>query len=308
MAKSSLLSLVQTSLQAMGVMDYGQPTSVAGNSSQFVAQTLALMNLECSQLAREHQWQASTVEYRFTTTYYQYTGDLTAGSTSVANLSGTTGLTSDSTFQVTGTGINQDTYLTSVSGATGTLSKAASATGTAVQLTFAKTKYAMPSDFDRLVDRTDWDKSKHWEMLGPETAQQWQWLKSGYISTGPRVRFRPMGNYFQLWPPLSTNEYLGFEYVSKNWVVATGDVAPSKSAFGLDTDSCIFPDPLMYTLVRLAFYQAKGFDTQALMLEYQTQKNLAKAHDAGSPVLSYAPRISNVLIGWENIPDSGFGA
>jgi hypothetical protein len=25
-------------------------------------------------------------------------------------------------------------------------------------------------------------------MLGPEDAQQWEWLLSGYISTGPRIR------------------------------------------------------------------------------------------------------------------------
>ena len=166
----------------------------------------------------------------------------------------------------------------------------------------------MPSGFDRLIDRTDWDKSKHWEMLGPETPQQWQWLKSGYISTGPRIRFRPMGNYFQVWPPLGSNEYLGFEYISKYWVLASGDVAPTKSSFTVDTDTSIYPDALMQALLRLKYFEIKGFDTTAVLQEYVSQRDLFKANDTGSPVLSYAPRISNILIGWNNIPDAGYGA
>ena len=56
--------------------------------------------------------------------------------------------------------------------------------GTNATVNFQKVKYDLPNDYDSIVPRTMWDKSKRWELLGPEDAQQWEWLLSGYISTG----------------------------------------------------------------------------------------------------------------------------
>jgi hypothetical protein len=166
-----------------------------------------------------------------------------------------------------------------------------------------------------LVDRTEWDKSRHWENLGPETGQQWQWLKSGFIATGPRVRFRPLGGYFQIWPPLSSNDYMGFEYVSNQWVLAAADtITPSKSSFTVDTDTCVFPDRLMVTGLKLKFLNAKNMEVGSIkqpgtpMYDFTMEMNLAKSYDAGSKTLSMAPQISGELITAANVPDSGYGA
>lgn len=308
MANSTLLQLTQQAMQEMGVAGYGAPASVIANTNTDVVQTLALTNGYARQLLREHEWQFLNTEYRFTTVFYQYTATTTDASTTISAMSSTTGLTTNPTyFMVTGTGIEQDTYLVSVNAgaSTAVLSQAASATGT-VTLTFSQTMYAFPSGFDRLIDRTDWDKSRHWEMLGPETAQQWQWLKSGWISTGPRVRYRVLGDLFQIWPPLSTNDYLGFEYVTKNWVLATGATTTSKTGFTVDTDTCIFPDPLMNAMIKRAYFKAKGF-SPVWDEDYASQIDIAKANDAGSPTLSLSPRPSDILISANNIPDADFG-
>lgn len=306
---ASMLALMQQTMTEMGLPS---PLTAAGNTNQDVTQTLSLLNAVGYELQRQHQWQALTKEYRFTTVFYNYTATVTSGSQNLSVLSSTTGLTSTPTyFMVTGAGINQDTYLSSVSAgpATAVLSQAASASGTAVALAFNQTKYAMPSDYDRLIDDTDWDKSRHWRMMGPETAQQWQWLKSGFISSGPRVRFRVLGGLFQIWPALGAADYMGFEYVSNLWVTATATLTgPDKTSFTVDTDTCIFPDRLMVLGTKLKYFQIKGFDTTAIFQDYRVQLDLAKAHDAGSPSLSMAPRPSSSLIGWDNIPDSGFGA
>jgi hypothetical protein len=185
------------------------------------------------------------------------------------------------------------------------MSQPAAASGTAVSLTFAKTKYAFPADYQRIVDRTQWDKSKHWEMLGPESPQQWQWLKSGYIATGPRIRWRILGNTFQIWPGVSTSEYLGFEYVSKYWV---NDVSGTpKGSFTADTDTCQFDDRLMVAGLKLKYWGIKGFETQILQDEFDSILSSVKGEEQGAPMLSFAPRLSQVLLGPENIPDSGYG-
>ncbi len=307
MANSTLLSLVQASLQSMGVATYGNPSTVIANTNQDVVQTLALVNMAGDELAHEFNWQAATLQYNFTATFYQYTGTTTSGSTAITGMSSIANL--DSTFMVTGTGIDQDTFVTTAAVSTVNLNRAATASGSTT-LYFSKVLFAYPSDFDRPVDRTQWDKSKHWEMLGPETAQQWEWLKSGWISTGPRIRFRPFGGYFATWPPLGATESLAYEYVSKYWVLATAPStpAPTKQAFTVDTDTCIFPDAMMRALIRLKYFEAKGFDTTAMVKAFITQRDLAKANDAGSPTLSMNARPASTLLGFENIPDAGYGS
>ena len=301
---ATALQLVQ---QAMGEMGLAVPTAVFSSTNTDIIQIRTLLNACGYEIQRKHEWQALTTEYRFTTVYYTYTGDVTSGSTTISNLSSVTGLTTTPTyFTVVGTGIQQDTYLaTATAPSTATISLAATGSATTTSLTFTQTKYAMPSDFDRLIDRTDWDKSQHWEMLGPETAQQWQWLKSGFISTGPRIRFRPLGNLFQIWPAIGASHVLGFEYVSKNWAATTGGTA--QSSMTADTDTCIFNDRLMVLALKNKYYEVKGFPN-IFKADYEAELDLAKAHDAGSPTLSMNPRINTILIGWENIPDSSYGS
>lgn len=305
---TTMLQLVQ---QATGELGLAVPSSVAGSAAQDTVQQLALLNAVGYELLRapaghpEFNWQALTSEYRFTTQFVTQTGNVTAGSSVITGIPSTVGIAAG-TFMVTGTGINQDTYVQSVDSATQvTMSQAAASSAAGVTLSFVQTKYAMPADFQRLIDRTQWDKSKHWEMLGPESPQQWQWLKSGYIATGPRIRWRILGNTFQIWPGVTTAEYLGFEYVSKNWVVDAGGV--SKGSFTSDTDTCLFDSRLMVTGLKLKYFATKGFETQLLQDEYDSVLSSVMGAEQGAPMLSFAPRLSNVLLGSENIPDSNYG-
>ena len=294
---TTMLQLVQ---QATAEMGLAVPTYVAGNTAQDVIQQLALLNSVGYELQREYTWQGLDKEYRFTTQYLTTTGTVALGSPVVTAMAATTGL--DSTYQVSGVGVNQDTYVvTNDSSTQVTLSQNCTASASASPLYFGKTKYTLPSDYDQMIDKTQFDKSKRWSMLGPETAQQWQFLKSSYISTGPRLRFRIMGGYFQIWPFVSTSEYIGFEYFSKYWA---SDVSSNgKGSFTVDTDTCIYPDRLMVAGLKLKYFEVKGFDTTAFARVYQGELDRAKTADGGSATLSMAPRLSEVLIGYENIPD-----
>lgn len=311
MANATILSLFQTTLQGMGVATYGMPATVIGNTNQDVVQTLALVTAGGDDLVREHTqgWQALQKQNLFTAVYYTYTGTLTNGSAVITALSSTTGLTANPTyFMPVGTGVLQDTFLLSVNAglSTATMSQPATATATG-PITFSQVLFVPPVDFDSQIDRTHWDKSKHWEMLGPETPQQREWLRSGWISTGPRVRYWYMGGYFQIWPPLGSTEALAYDYRSKYWIYATAATTTSKQLFTADTDTTIYPDSLMRALIKLKYLEAKGLDTTAALRVYNDQFDMAIANDAGSPTLSMNPRQSQTLIGWENIPDSGYG-
>ena len=300
MSTTTMLELVQQTTNELGV---ATPTSVAGNTNQDVIQILALMNANGYEFLRRHAWRELTKQNAFYTQYITTTGTWTTAARTIT-MASTAGL--DTTYQVQGTGINQNTYIVSVdSGTQVTVNQDFAASAAGATAYFQKIKYSLPTDYESLVPRTMWDKSKHWEMLGPEDAQQWEWLLSGYISTGPRIRWRLLGAYFQIWPGMSTAEYLGFEYRSKGWAQAADGTV--KNSFTADTDTCIYPDRLMVNATKLKYFEAKGFDTTAMMRNYLSELEAAKALDMSSANLSLAPRPGTVLIGYDNIPDSGYG-
>jgi len=302
---ATLLQLVQ---QATGEMGLAVPTQVVGNASTDVIQLNYLINAAGYELSREFPWEALNREYRFYTQYQQSYGTVTANSATITGVDAAVvtaiNAATATNWMITGTGINQDTYIVTATGTTVTVSQFPTASGT-VQLTFGQTKYPLPSDYDRQIDRTHYDKSKRWEMLGPETPQQWQFLKSSYISTGPRMRYRIMGGEFQIWPIISTNEYLGYEYISNAW--ADSASGTPQTGFVADTDTCIFPDRLMILGLKKKYFEIKGFDSSSFQRDYDMELNISKANDQGSATLSFAPRAANVLIGYENIPDANYG-
>ena len=300
----TMLSLIQ---QTAAELNLAVPSYVVGNTSQDVQQILALMNGSGYDLLKEYDWQALQVQYRF------YTQSLTAnattvnGSTSITFAPGTDLSNVTSQWQLTGYNIPQDTYVVSANNTTKVVVMSQMASGDGVQsVTMAQTAYDLPDDFEAITDRTQWDKSKHWEMLGPEDAQQWQWLKSGYISTGPRVRWRILDGQFQIWPIMNTQEYLGWEYRSKGW--ARSAAGAIKNSFTADSDITVYDDRIMVLATKLKYFQVKNFDTTALYQDYQRYLSVAKSNDKGAANLSFAPYPSKVLIGYANIPDTGYGS
>jgi len=300
----TMLSLIQ---QTAAELNLAVPSYVVGNTSQDVQQLLALMNGSGYDLLKEYDWQALQVQYRF------YTQSLTAnattvnGSTSITFAPGTDLSNVTSQWQLTGYNIPQDTYVVSANNTTKVVVMSQMASGDGVQsVTMAQTAYDLPDDFEAITDRTQWDKSKHWEMLGPEDAQQWQWLKSGYISTGPRVRWRILDGQFQIWPIMNTQEYLGWEYRSKGW--ARSAAGAIKNSFTADSDTTVYDDRIMVLATKLKYFQVKNFDTTALYQDYQRYLSVAKSNDKGAANLSFAPYPSKVLIGYANIPDTGYGS
>jgi hypothetical protein len=298
---STMLQLVTQVTNELGVTT---PASVAGNTNQDVIQILALMNASGYELLKKHDWRRITKQHLFTTSFTNTTGDVALNTYTITNIPSTAGF--DTTYQVTGNGLGNATYIVSVDSATQvTVNQPSTGNYVGADLCFMKVKYPLPADYDASVPRTHWDKSKHWEMLGPTDAQQWEWLLSGYISTGPRIRWRLLGNFFQIWPGVSTNELLGYEYRSQAWAEAA-DGTP-KNSFTNDLDTCIYPDRVVVLMTKLKYFEAKGFDTTAMYRNFLTELETVMGQDMSAANLSFAPRPGTVLIGYDNIPDQGYG-
>jgi hypothetical protein len=114
-----------------------------------------------------------------------------------------------------------------------------------------------------------------------------------------------LGEYFQIWPGVNAGELLGFEYRSAAWAI--GSDGSAKNSFTADNDTTIYPDRVMVLGTKLKYFEAKGFDTTAIFRDYMSELDTAIAQDTGAANLSFAPRPGTVLIGYDNIPDSGYG-
>lgn len=281
------------------------PSVAANNTDDTVLQIVALMNRVGDTLTTENNWQALAKEYRFTTNYIQVNGSIVENALTI-QLDDVTGI--DTNYQVTGNGVLQDTYVTSVDTNTNVVTINIPATGTFsnTQFSFGQANYPMPSDYQRTVNKTQYNKTNRWSVIGPKTAQEWQWLKASYVTTGPRMRYRIMGDQFVIWPAsYADNIVLGFEYQSNGWVIAANGTPKTKAT--VDTDTFLFPDRLLVLGTKLKYFEIKGFDTTTLFSDYQRELSKFKAQDAGADTLSMAPRYPNILLTQNNLPDTGFG-
>lgn len=298
----TLLSNIQDVCLELGLP---VPYTVASNTDDTVKQLQALLNRVGDTLTTENNWQVLAKEYRFTTNVIQVNGSIVENALTI-QVDDVTGI--DTNYQVQGNGVLQDTYVTAVDPLTNTVTINIPATGTFNNVTFnfGQANYPMPADYQRSVNKTQYNKTNRWSVIGPKSAQEWQWIKASYITTGPRMRYRIMGNEFVVWPAAyGANVVLGFEYQSDAWVVGADGVDKNKAL--LDTDTFLFPDRLLVLGTKLKYFEIKGFDTTTLFSDYQRELSKFKAQDAGADTLSMAPRYPNILLTQNNLPDTGFG-
>ena len=309
--QQNLLSMVQ---DITSELNLSVPASVIGNLNKDVIQVYALLKRSLRELIRLFQWQALETQFVFYTQYLTTTGDVLQGSNVITNVSFSNAplsLLSNPTYYFCkgSTASTQDVRIVSIDtvAQTVTLNQPATLSLVGQTLLFSQQVYDLPADYDAMVNRTHWDSSKRWEMLGPESPQQFNWLKEGYISTGPRIRWRIQDGKFNTWPYYGTNERLSFEYRSNSGVV-DADTVTTKPTFTADTDLIVLDEMLLILKTKLAYFEIKGMDTEFLDREYRQILSITKANDHGASILSFSPRPSEVLIGYQNIPDSSYGS
>lgn len=304
----TLLQLVQRARAELGL--FPMPAIVVSSQDDTDQQMLYLATTLGEELKLDRDWTALQTEWVITTTGSStQNGTTTTGSAVITGLSSTAALEAW-IFAATGTGIPSAARIVSVDSATQvTLSEKATSSGT-VSLTFSQDVYETPTDFARFINRTHWDRTNHWELVGPDSPQMDEWVRSGIVTTGPRKRYRVIGrapDNFRVWPPPGSNDNpatLAFEYISDNWVTAADGT--TKTAFDADTDTCVFNDLLMVAGIKLKYFQSKLFDTSALMADYMRIRGTVMAADGGAPTLSLRRKKWPYFISPANIPDANF--
>lgn len=305
----NFLQIVQTACAELGLT---QPSTLVGSTNLQVTQLAALTNRDCQSLYRDHDWTALQVEHIINVeTPTVTTGDVSVNSALITNIPTTSGLSTS--YAVSGDGQPQAQRIAEIIDATTVRCEmetiALSGSGIGTEITFAKDTYDLPDDFDRYIGQTWWDRTNHWRLIGPDSPQFYQYLRSGIFATGPRVRWSQIGrkpSAWRMWPPptaQNTPDALVWMYVSTNWCVKQDGTTADKMT--ADTDVPLLDPQAVILGCKWRMWQIKGFSAEAreFQSEYVDYVSALVARDGGSPDLYLNRRSGPFLITAGNVQD-----
>jgi hypothetical protein len=304
---TSLLQIIQDATAELGL---AQPSAVTTATDLQTVQMLALANRCGRMLMSEASWSKLNGLYVINIAEpLVTTGNLTEGSAVITNIPSTATLTAtDTYYAVSAEGAQQATQIASIDSATQiTMNMPANGTYTGATLTISQNVYDQPADWHDSVNRTQWDRTNHWELQGPVSSQQYQWLESGIVATGPRRKYRIQGSTVVIWPPPSSSDTpstLAMEYMSSYWVLSS--TGTPKPRFTADTDTTVFDPDLMVMGIKWLFFQAKGFEYTELRRQWRNQVSVYAATDSGAATLDMAGRVWPMFVSPANIQDGNF--
>jgi hypothetical protein len=318
----SILQIVQRCELELGLP---MATTVYGGADTTTQQLAALADRVMDEMRRMHRW--TQLQWEFIIQVQpaiQTTGNMAANSSVITNIPSTAGI-QPYIFSVQGPGIPISARVASVdspSQITMSMTTANSSSVTGVTIQFAQDTYAMPPNFDRFINRTMWDRTNRWELLGPDSPQMDQWHRSGIVVTGPRRHFRKIGPYsntnllgnysdsFRIWPQpfeIAQPMQLVFEYISTQGVDVHGSATNFAQYFANDDDTCLLDENAMIIGMKWMFWEIKGFGSYVtLQQRFVDYMNRLIARDGAAETLTMVKRVHPIFISPANVQDGFF--
>jgi len=179
--------------------------------------------------------------------------------------------------------------------------------------------YDLPDDFAYMIDQTAWQQGvpgAAYPLLGPATNQWWSFLEATQLyNVTIYAWFQVSQGKLQLWPqPPPVGIPIAYSYISSAWVQAAQSTAAADPVYKDNVsdpgDLVLLPPILFVKKLKLAFLQAKGFDTTKAQDEYVAALDSWGGKDKPSPKLSLnsgGPRLWRSLDSVVNVPETGFG-
>jgi hypothetical protein len=319
------LTLLQIVQRAQAELGLPQAATVIGNSDPTTSQMLALANRTLDELRRCNPtgWVALQFEYDVVVPVpITTTGNLaTAYTNTISSIPSTTGILANY-FSVSGSDVAQAARVSAVIDIN-TVQMQMEATNPSALLDqtfiFSQDTFPLPSGFDWYQNRSMWDRTNRWELIGPDSPQIDEWHRSGIVVTGPRRHFRQIGPYannWRIWPPpteLTSPLQLVFEFMSTNAIILQGGAPspPSTPTFAQywtnDTDISLLDDQAITMGIKWMFWEIKGMGSYATMQgRWVDYVDRLIARDGAAPTLQLAKRVNPIFISPANVQDGFF--
>lgn len=147
--------------------------------------------------------------------------------------------------------------------------------------------YALPDDYDHMIDQTAWDNTNDLPLTGPLSPQQWTALVGADLS-GSTIypKFRIVENNFELLPqPPVDGQEVSIEYISRLWARTAGSGVPNLDEISSGDDVVLFEPQVAVKYLKVKFLEAKGFDSTVARLEFENIFLNRTGKDTGAPIL-----------------------
>ena len=139
---------------------------------------------------------------------------------------------------------------------------------------------ALPSDFERFVNETFYNRSRNSLLEGPLTPQEWQGFKANnYL--WPYEAFRLRGGDILILPAPREGSQMVFEYVSRNWV------GGEKAEMRIDSDEALLDEEILTLGAAWRYLHAKGMDYSEAFQSYEVRLADAIARDTARRSLDF---------------------
>jgi hypothetical protein len=151
-------------------------------------------------------------------------------------------------------------------------------TATAVQVTAS----AIPTDFDRMIPETFFNRTTRRAIFGPISADEWQRIEASLTTyVNPAFRFR--GGTILITPDPTTAQTLAYEYVST--YKARSAAGAEQTTWAVDTDTSVFPEPIVTLGVVWRYRRGRGYPYNNEQEEYERRVVEAILRDGSKPRL-----------------------
>ncbi len=146
---------------------------------------------------------------------------------------------------------------------------------------------AIPSDFNRFIPETFFNRTRKRAVFGPISPQDWQFTQAVGTSTVVEY-FRVKDDTIYLTPVATVDDSYAYEYISNKWCESSGGTA--QAAWAADTDVAKLPENIFTLGIIWRFLRAKGFDYSEAFRSYELAKGRAEARDGGKRRISMSYR------------------
>jgi hypothetical protein len=162
---------------------------------------------------------------------------------------------------------------------------------------------SIPSDWDRFLNDSIYNRTSERKIWGPITAQEWQQRKAYTTASTIDYWFRVRGDTILMTPQPAAGESVYYEYISEDYCQATGGGA-TKAEWSVDTDVSLLPANLFELGIEWRWRKAKGLEWQTPFQQYSDQLNKRAVTQKGAPTLQAGGRAS--AFNRPNVPEGNW--
>lgn len=144
---------------------------------------------------------------------------------------------------------------------------------------------AVPTDMDRFLIGTFFNRTNHRRVTGPLLPEEWQ-AQQALTSSVLFDSFRFRGGDILITPTPAGTETYAFEYVSKNWCQSSGDTG--QASWAADSDTGVLDEKLMLLGIIWRFRKARGFDYAEEFATYEKEVLQAIMRDGSRRTINYS--------------------